>query len=216
MLVSWHNFFFASYDAGFVSVDKPALGFWIQAASAYLFSFHGWSLLLPQALVLWGTWLISLVVFFSVAGDWDPHYLAMLAPAVAALVGARVVPLWDNCRSAGWRGWLLPLTLVGTASLQLLHILAHYPEWSPWLVPTIVSLCLAAAASLVVARLGPQLRINGYPLNATAGHRPSPPRAGRTGAAPPTTAALQGAPQGHSGHPRKEEGEVDNGQQRAG
>ena len=25
MLASWHNFFFASYDAGFVSVDKPPL-----------------------------------------------------------------------------------------------------------------------------------------------------------------------------------------------
>jgi len=41
-----------------------------------------------QALLLWGTWLTSQVVFFSVAGDWDPYYLAMLAPAVAALVGA--------------------------------------------------------------------------------------------------------------------------------
>src|SRR5215211_8689337 len=50
MLASWHNFFFASFDAGFVSVDKPLLGFWIQATSAYLFGFHGWSLLLPQAL----------------------------------------------------------------------------------------------------------------------------------------------------------------------
>src|SRR5215208_2121849 len=50
MLASWHNFFFASFDAGFVSVDKPPLGFWIQAASAKLLGFHGWSLLLPQAL----------------------------------------------------------------------------------------------------------------------------------------------------------------------
>ena len=50
MLTSWHNFFFASYDAGFVSVDKPPLGFWIQATSAYLFGFHGWSILLPQVL----------------------------------------------------------------------------------------------------------------------------------------------------------------------
>ena len=41
MLTSWHNFFFVSYDAGFVSVDKPPLGFWIQATSAYLFGFHG-------------------------------------------------------------------------------------------------------------------------------------------------------------------------------
>jgi 4-amino-4-deoxy-L-arabinose transferase-like glycosyltransferase len=44
----------------------------------------GWQ---HQGLVLWGTWFVSQVMFFSVAGDWDPHYLAMLAPAVAALVG---------------------------------------------------------------------------------------------------------------------------------
>src|SRR4051812_44535197 len=37
MLHSWHTFFFASFDpGGFVSVDKPPLGFWIQAASAKL------------------------------------------------------------------------------------------------------------------------------------------------------------------------------------
>jgi 4-amino-4-deoxy-L-arabinose transferase-like glycosyltransferase len=116
-----------------------------------------------QALMLWGTWLTSQVVFFSVAGDWDPYYLDMLSPAVAALVGVGVVALWDDYRSAGWRGWLLPLTLVGTASLQL-HILAHYPHWSHWLAPTIVILCLAAAATFLVARLRPRLRISGYPL----------------------------------------------------
>ena len=116
-----------------------------------------------QALVLWGTWLISLVVFFSVAGDWDPYYLAMLAPAVAALVGVGVVALWDDYRNPGWRGWILPLTLLGTAGLQL-YILALYPDWSHWLAPTIVVLCLAAAASLVVARLKPRLRVSGYPL----------------------------------------------------
>ncbi|MCA1715427.1 MAG: hypothetical protein LC781_00760, partial [Actinobacteria bacterium] len=35
MLASWSNFFFVSYDAGFVSVDKPPLGLWVQAASAW-------------------------------------------------------------------------------------------------------------------------------------------------------------------------------------
>jgi 4-amino-4-deoxy-L-arabinose transferase-like glycosyltransferase len=118
-----------------------------------------------QALVLWGTWLVSLLMFFGVAGDWDPHYLAMLAPAVAALVGAGVVALWEDYLSPGWRGWLLPLMLVGTASIQL-HILVQYPNWSSWLAPAIVILNLAAAASLVVARLTPRLRISGYPLAA--------------------------------------------------
>src|SRR5215217_2872890 len=118
-----------------------------------------------QALVLWGTWLISQVVFFSVAGDWDPYYLAMLAPAVGALVGAGVVALWDDYRGQGWRGWLLPLTLVGVASLQL-YILSLYPDWSHWLAPTIAILCLAAAASLVAARPKRGLKVSGYPLAA--------------------------------------------------
>ena len=117
-----------------------------------------------QALVLWGTWLISLVVFFSFAGDWDPYYLAMLAPAVAVLVGAGVVALWDDYRSPGWRGWILPLTLAGVAGLQS-HILAHfYSDWSHWLAPAIVILGLATAVSLAVARLKPRLKGSGYPL----------------------------------------------------
>jgi 4-amino-4-deoxy-L-arabinose transferase-like glycosyltransferase len=118
-----------------------------------------------QALVLWGTWLVSLLIFFSVAGDWDPHYLAMLAPAVAALVGAGMIALWDDYRSQGWRGWLLPLMLLVTAGFQL-RILVHNPDWGRWLAPTIVVPCLAAAASLVVACLTPRLRISGYPLAA--------------------------------------------------
>src|SRR5690348_5336745 len=46
MLESWHNFFFVSFDpGGYVTVDKPAFGFWIQTASAKIFGFHGWSLI---------------------------------------------------------------------------------------------------------------------------------------------------------------------------
>jgi 4-amino-4-deoxy-L-arabinose transferase-like glycosyltransferase len=51
MLASWHDFFFVAFDpGGFVTVDKPPLGFWIQAASARLLGFSGFSLLLPEAL----------------------------------------------------------------------------------------------------------------------------------------------------------------------
>src|SRR5438445_15988 len=48
MLTSWRNFFFASFDpGGFVTVDKPPLGFWVQAANAKLLGFGGRSLSLP-------------------------------------------------------------------------------------------------------------------------------------------------------------------------
>src|SRR4051794_11871761 len=51
MLLSWKNFFFLSYDPnGFVSIEKPPLDFWLQAASVKLFGFSTWSLFFPQAL----------------------------------------------------------------------------------------------------------------------------------------------------------------------
>ncbi|WP_353854470.1 glycosyltransferase family 39 protein [Bacillus sp. Bos-x628] len=51
MMQSWHNFFFASFDpAGYVTVDKPPLAFWLQTISAKIFGLHGWSVILPQAL----------------------------------------------------------------------------------------------------------------------------------------------------------------------
>jgi len=51
MTLSFKNFFFVAFDpTSFVSIDKPPLGFWIQAISAKIFGFSGWSILLPEAL----------------------------------------------------------------------------------------------------------------------------------------------------------------------
>src|SRR5438067_6822688 len=51
MMDNWHNFFFAAYDpGGFVSIDKPPVGFWLEVASAKIFGFNSVSILLPQAL----------------------------------------------------------------------------------------------------------------------------------------------------------------------
>jgi 4-amino-4-deoxy-L-arabinose transferase-like glycosyltransferase len=52
MLRSWHNFFFVSFDpGGLITVDKPPLALWLQAASAKLFGFAPLSVLLPEAIV---------------------------------------------------------------------------------------------------------------------------------------------------------------------
>src|SRR5436309_5110601 len=51
MMDNWHNFFFASYDpGGFVTIDKPPVGFWFEVASAKIFGFSPFSVLVPQAL----------------------------------------------------------------------------------------------------------------------------------------------------------------------
>src|SRR5215470_14384283 len=44
-------FFYNAFDpAGFISLDKPPLAFWIQAAFAAVLGYSGWALHLPQAL----------------------------------------------------------------------------------------------------------------------------------------------------------------------
>src|SRR5690242_418895 len=62
MMQSWHNFFFASYDAGgYITVDKPPVSLWIQTISAKIFGFNSWSLLAPEALA--GVASVALVYF---------------------------------------------------------------------------------------------------------------------------------------------------------
>jgi 4-amino-4-deoxy-L-arabinose transferase-like glycosyltransferase len=89
MLTSWHNLFFASFDpGGFVTVDKPPLGLWIQAASAFVFGFNGVWLLLPQAIagVLSVALLYRLVarVFGATAGLVAALVLAVTPISIAA------------------------------------------------------------------------------------------------------------------------------------
>jgi 4-amino-4-deoxy-L-arabinose transferase-like glycosyltransferase len=122
-----------------------------------------------QALVLWGMWLLTMVGFFSIAGMFHRYYTVMLAPAVAALVGAGVVALWRDYRNLGWRGWLLPLTLLGMGALHSYIIQSDYDEdWSRWLPPVIVGLCLVAAVGLVVLRLRPRPKVSAYSMGAVA------------------------------------------------
>ncbi len=104
-----------------------------------------------QALVLWGAWFLTAAAYFSVGGFFHRYYTVMLAPAIAALVGIGVVALWKDYRGPGWRGWLLPLVLVGMAAVQD-YILWDYEGWPFWLAPGISVLSLVAAGVLTVAR----------------------------------------------------------------
>ena len=49
---SWKAWLFGSLDSGnAITVDKPPAALWIMVASARLFGFTSWSLLVPQALM---------------------------------------------------------------------------------------------------------------------------------------------------------------------
>jgi 4-amino-4-deoxy-L-arabinose transferase-like glycosyltransferase len=104
-----------------------------------------------QAVVLWGGWLLTAGVFFSVAGFFHEYYLVMLAPPVAALFGIGVVELW-RLRQTMW--WLAAvLVLVGTgATLALQVATARAFVSSMWWLPVLAGLFAGGAVLLVVAR----------------------------------------------------------------
>jgi 4-amino-4-deoxy-L-arabinose transferase-like glycosyltransferase len=109
----------------------------------------------PQqtALLVWGMWLLTMGVFFSVAGFFHTYYLVMIAPAIAALVGIGVVSLWQTYRQSSSKiWWLLPTSLLALAAVQA-HLLTNYPAWSRWLTPLIVGLSLLGALLLILLRL---------------------------------------------------------------
>jgi 4-amino-4-deoxy-L-arabinose transferase-like glycosyltransferase len=114
MLRSWHNFLFASFDpGGLVSVDKPPLALWVEAASAKLFGYSGVAILAPEALAgVAAVWLLYLLVarhFGRVPGlvaalalavspvsvavnrDNNPDALFVFLLVAAAWAGARAV-----------------------------------------------------------------------------------------------------------------------------
>lgn len=88
MLQNFHNFFFASFDpAGYVTVDKPPMTFWIQTISAYVFGVHGWSVILPQALAGVGSVLLMYILIKPTFGKMSAR-LASLAFACTPIAAA--------------------------------------------------------------------------------------------------------------------------------
>jgi 4-amino-4-deoxy-L-arabinose transferase-like glycosyltransferase len=123
-----------------------------------------------QSLTLWGMWVLTQGVFFSVAGFFHTYYLSMLAPGIAALVGIGAVALWRAYQQGGRLGWLLPITLVVTAATQV-YLLANYPDYRAWIAPIALSATLIAAAVLVWLRLQSARATEGT-VALASGHEP--------------------------------------------
>jgi 4-amino-4-deoxy-L-arabinose transferase-like glycosyltransferase len=95
---------------------------------------HFSRLVLYRYTLLWAGWLIPQTVFFSFAGLFHRYYLAMLAPAIAALVGGGLVALWR-----ARQGWLNLLVWWITLGLEL-AIISAFPDWGRWLIPLMLAL----------------------------------------------------------------------------
>jgi 4-amino-4-deoxy-L-arabinose transferase-like glycosyltransferase len=82
-------FFYNAFDpAGFVSLDKPPLAFWIQAAFASVLGFSGWTIHLPQAVAGVGSVAVLYRLVrkpFGAAASLIAALLLAIAPVMVAI-----------------------------------------------------------------------------------------------------------------------------------
>jgi 4-amino-4-deoxy-L-arabinose transferase-like glycosyltransferase len=114
------------------------------------------------ALVLWSGWALTYAAVYSAAGGFFHfHYLAAMAPPLAALAGVGAVALWEHAVDRGWRGLLAPAALLATAAWQL-HIdasaLGDQPGWQRWLHVGLFGGTLFAVGWLLVTWAQPAWR----------------------------------------------------------
>jgi 4-amino-4-deoxy-L-arabinose transferase-like glycosyltransferase len=164
MMDNWHNFFFAAYDPGaFVTIDKPPLGFWFEVASAKIFGFNTWSILVPQALA--GV-LSVLLLYYLVRRHFGvtAGLLAALALAVfpisvvtnrnetidSTLALTLLIGAWAVLRAAetGKLRWLLLSALIVGLGFNIKMLEAYL------VVPAYAVLYLVAAPRSIWKRIG--------------------------------------------------------------
>ncbi len=106
---------------------------------------------LSLGMILWGSWLLTMAVFFTVSA-FHIYYLTEMAPGLSAMAGIGLAVMGHDYRSNDWRGWLLPLALISTAVVQILMLASYYPTWSRWLSPLIGILADLVVIALLLLR----------------------------------------------------------------
>lgn len=111
MSESLRNFFFLSFDgAGFVSVDKSPLGFWIQTLFVRVLGFSGVALMLPQALAA----VASVLLLYLMVRRNHGSTAGLIAAAALALT-----PIFTAVARNNTIDMLLILSLLGSAWFAL-------------------------------------------------------------------------------------------------
>ena len=89
-----------------------------------------------KALILWGGWLLTCVVFFSiVSGIFHAYYAIMLAPALGGMVGIGFGQLYKWGKGNTWVVIGLIAAVVITLGFQMFAT-TQYSEFSPWMLGT--------------------------------------------------------------------------------
>lgn len=95
------------------------------ALFSILFALFGSQIKLPiesavhKSLILWGSWLITCLVFFSmISGIFHSYYIIVMIPPFSAVVAIGFAQLWQWSKNKKWVGMLLILTVAITLTFQ--------------------------------------------------------------------------------------------------
>jgi 4-amino-4-deoxy-L-arabinose transferase-like glycosyltransferase len=102
-----------------------------------------------RAVVLWGGWLLTSGIFFSVAGFFHEYYLSMMAPPLAALVGIGIVEMWHMRKVHPWLSITLLLAAAGATLLLQVCTARFFIGRIPWL-PIVLTLFALGGIVLLI------------------------------------------------------------------
>jgi 4-amino-4-deoxy-L-arabinose transferase-like glycosyltransferase len=103
-----------------------------------------------QAFVLWGGWLLTGSITFSIAQHFHEYYLSMLGVPLAALVGIGAVELWRMREQSPWPAIGLLLAAAG-GTLGLQFVTATAFAGAGWWLLLAIALFVIGAGLLVVS-----------------------------------------------------------------
>ncbi|MEU6716551.1 glycosyltransferase family 39 protein [Nonomuraea sp. NPDC046802] len=93
MSASLTTFLFGSFDpAGVFTVDKPPMALWPQVVSTWIFGYHGWALLLPQAV----EGVAAVFLLHRTVRRWAGEGAGLIAALVLAVTPVTVAINRDN------------------------------------------------------------------------------------------------------------------------
>jgi 4-amino-4-deoxy-L-arabinose transferase-like glycosyltransferase len=106
---------------------------------------------LRAAVVLWTGWLATFTVALSVASYINPYYGAVLAPAVAALMGVAIGRLWERRAELTTATWLAVGGVVAGSAAYAAWLLTGGFDVSGWATVAVLGVAGLAAVLVVAA-----------------------------------------------------------------
>jgi 4-amino-4-deoxy-L-arabinose transferase-like glycosyltransferase len=86
-----------------------------------------------KGVLVWGTWLVTCLVFFSMASHFHVYYMIMLAPPIAALCGGLFGWLFEKLDSTAIWVRIVPYILFAATIAFQIYLALQFIDFSVWL-----------------------------------------------------------------------------------